>query len=72
MKELIVVITVIIMSVVAISCGGGNPVTPIQRCYDGTFGLNDKGEIIVYPGDYTHILNYRCEDCHKVEHRENP
>jgi len=75
MRLLITMITIMIMSVCIIAgCGGGDPTIPDseKNCMTGCFGLNDKGAIIVYPGDYYVILNYRCERCHDVEHRENP
>lgn len=62
---------IILTIAVLIGCGGSNPTIPDNHNGIG-FGLNDKGRIIVYPGDYIHILNYRCEECHSVEHRPNP
>jgi len=78
----LIIIAVAIVAIIAGCGGGGNPVMPDNHKYINYkgetvisypgFGLNEKGAIIVYPGDYIHILNYRCKECHKVEHRDNP
>ena len=68
----LIIIAVAIVAIIAGCGGGGNPVMPDNHSTRGFGGLNEKGAIIVYPGDYIHILNYRCEECHKVEHRDNP
>ena len=67
----LIIIAVAIVAIITGCGGGGNPVMPDNHTR-GFGGLNEKGAIIVYPGDYIHILNYRCEECHKVEHRDNP
>lgn len=64
-------ILILIALIMLIGCSGASttPGIPDERCMTTSFDLNEKGEIIVYLGDYTDILNYRCEDCHSVEHR---